>query len=235
MHEVVVGALVALALSLVAMSMGGAQEAGAQQDLMSSQPSDSASGWIHMTPPELISSPALRFPDLAEVADMAGRVTLKVWVGKDGMPIKTYVYGRDPEVAFVFDEEARRFGMGCRFTPARDSAGNPVVIGMCMPLRFEPKGFTAAACEHVPAPEYPEWARELGLDGWVGLMVLVDEGGRVISDQTHIMTRYPPETTVFDEAAKRAAAQAVFQPGIKYGVPTKSWAFLKVEFNMPVH
>jgi TonB family protein len=211
------------------------RDAEAQEGLPSSEPADSAAEWPRMTPMEMVSSPEPRFPKLAELGSMAGRLTLKILVGRDGLPIATNVYNREPEVAFAFDEEARRFGMNCRFKPALDSLGSPIAMGMCVPLNFEPAGFTPPSCQDIPAPNYPEWARELGIQGWVGLMVLVDEGGRVISDQTQIMSKYPAELDVFDEAAKGAAAQAIFVPGLKDGVPTKSWGFIKVEFDMPLH
>jgi hypothetical protein len=65
-------------------------------------------------------------------------------------------------------------------------------------------------------------------------MVLVDEQGRVLSDQIHITIKQPPELDVFDAAARAVAARAVFAPALKDGAPNRAWGFVKVEFNIPV-
>ena len=85
----------------------------------------------------------------------------------------------------------------------------------------------------MPKPEYPEEARAARVGGLVGVNVLVDENGRVVSadaEATDQRTRLAPDGTKLDpvpvdrslQAASEAAArQAVFAPVKLKGVPVR--------------
>ena len=78
--------------------------------------------------PTLVKQPELVFPNEAITGRIVGKVWLRILIGPDGIPIKTDIARRDPEMAYLFDDEARKWGMQCRFSPALDSNGRPVAL-----------------------------------------------------------------------------------------------------------
>jgi TonB family protein len=185
--------------------------------------------------PTLISKPPLRYPKVAEDAGIAGKIYVKGVVNREGVPVKCEILKREPEIAYLFDDVARQFFMKCRFSPAIDSAGKPVAVWVTIPLVFKMQDFTPPVPREVPSPEYPEEALEQGLEGWVGLAVLVEPSGRVRADKTVIVARYPHEVSIFDDAAKAAANNSTFVPAMGKEGHTYGWYFLKVPFEIKMH
>jgi len=197
------------------------------------EPPDSALQQMEQfTPPQLISTSKAVYPDLAERASVSGQLYVNTLVGPDGVPIKTDILSQEPEMAFLFDEAGRRYAMNCRFKPALDSSGQPTQFWVSIPFRFTIPGFTPPVCEYIPEPEYPETARELGLEGWVGIMVLVDQRGRPDGDQVYIVAREHPEIDTFDASARDAARQTRFTPAYREDISTDAWAFVKIEYKL---
>ncbi len=97
-------------------------------------------------PPQLTYKPPLEFPSQAIEAGVEGRVYLKVWVGKDGNPRQTEIDKREPEVAFLFDEVARKFGMKCKYSPANGKDNEPISVWVVIPLKFEIPDFEPPVC-----------------------------------------------------------------------------------------
>ncbi len=165
--------------------------------------------------PHLTYKPDLEFPRKALGASVTAKLFVKVLVGKDGAPIKTEILKREPDIAFLFDDDSRRFCMKCRFSPARDSVGNPVMVWVTMPLRFEIKNYRPPQCKELAEPKYPDEARELGMEGWVGLAVFVNDQGKPQRDPMIILSREPATSTVFDDAAKE----------VRLTVTIRDWEF----------
>ena len=67
-------------------------------------------------------------------------------------------------------------------------------------------------------PDYPERAREMGIEGTVLFDVFVDETGRI--KELRMTKGVDP---LIDEAATRALRSAVFTPARKNGVPVAVW------------
>ncbi len=63
-------------------------------------------------------------------------------------------------------------------------------------------------------PEYPDIARQLGLQGWVRVVVIVGPDGRVMR-----IERVIADHEVFKEPAIKAAMKCVFKPAKQAGVP----------------
>jgi len=76
-------------------------------------------------------------------------------------------------------------------------------------------------------PVYPEMARDSKLAGFVTLLVLIDEAGRVVD--TSVMDATPEG--VFEQAAQQALANAAFYPAQKDGRMVRSRVLIKVEFD----
>jgi outer membrane biosynthesis protein TonB len=182
--------------------------------------------------PEFLSQPNLNFPNEAIMGSVVGRVWVKIFVGVDGIPIKTDIIKRDPEMAYLFDNNARKWGMQCRFTPAIDKDGNPVSTWIVVPLSFKLDHFTPATCVTQAVPIYPKEALEMGMEGWVGLAVLIKGNGEVDLSQIIVVAREPENTSVFEKAAKEAAYHSRYQAAGYESNAIEGWCFVKVAFNI---
>lgn len=78
----------------------------------------------------------------------------------------------------------------------------------------------------VPAPAYPEMARQAGLEGVVALKVLVGKDGRV---KEAVVTSGAP---LLNEAALEAARQAIFRPALEQKHPVEVWVELRMRFSL---
>ncbi len=185
-----------------------------------------------MTPPKLIHRPELSFPNQAYRGRVVGQVWLRVLVGPDGVPIKTDILKRDPEMAYLFDDEARTWGMQCRFSPALDSSGKPVPMWEVIPISFKLDHFSPPECINLAEPNYPKDALEMGMEGWVGLAVFVKASGEVDGAQILVVAREPQNTTVFDIAAKEAAYHSQYRPAAFDSNSVEGWCFIKVPFRI---
>lgn len=77
------------------------------------------------------------------------------------------------------------------------------------------------------SPAYPAGARDAQLAGSVTLLVLIDEGGRVLS--ASIVDAEPGG--VFDQAAREAVVATAFYPAQRNGRQVRSQTLIKVEFD----
>jgi protein TonB len=77
------------------------------------------------------------------------------------------------------------------------------------------------------APAYPDGARVAQVAGSVTLLVLIDEGGRVVS--ASVVDAEPGG--VFDQAAQEAVAATAFYPAQRNGRTVRSQTLIKVEFD----
>jgi len=183
--------------------------------------------------PELVSKPDLKFPNEAYMGRVVGKVWLRILVGEDGIPIKTIIFKRDPEMAFLFDDNSRKWGMQCRFTPATDNNGKPEAAWVVVPLSYSFDHFTPPHCIKQAEPSYPTQAREMGMEGWVGLAVLVKSNGETDNSQTVVVSREPENASIFDKAAKEAASHSQYLPAAYEANQIEGWCFIKVEFKIP--
>jgi TonB family protein len=76
------------------------------------------------------------------------------------------------------------------------------------------------------APEYPDLARQTGVDGEVRLRVLVGPDGRVVT--TQIVKSIP----MLDDAAVAAVLRWRFAPATRNGVPVCAWTAVPVRFTL---
>jgi TonB family protein len=182
--------------------------------------------------PKLISKPSLNFPSAAYMGRVAGTVWLKVLIGEDGTPIKTDIERRDPEMAYLFDDEARKWAMACRYEPALDESGAPVAVWQVIPLSFRFSDFTPPECIRQAEPAYPEEALAMGIEGWVGLAVLIRANGEVDISQVLVVAREPANTTIFEKAAKAAAYHSKYRPAGIAANAVEGWCFIKVPFRI---
>jgi TonB family protein len=80
-----------------------------------------------------------------------------------------------------------------------------------------------------PEPAYPDRARRRQVESDVLLLVLVDENGHVIRT---IVKRTDDPGVGFNEAARRAALRATFNPASRDGLPGKMWTELPFSFRL---
>lgn len=184
------------------------------------------------TEPRLFSQPSLRFPNAAYMGRVVGTVWVKVMIGSDGVPVKTDIVRREPEMAYLFDDEARKWAMACRFSPARDSSGSPVSVWEVIPLSFKFDNFTPPECTNQAKPDFPPEAKEMGMEGWVGLAVLVKSNNEVDPSQILVVAREPAATSIFDRAAKDAASHSQYRAAALQASAVEGWCFIKVSFKI---
>lgn len=79
-------------------------------------------------------------------------------------------------------------------------------------------------------PRYPESARRAGIEGRVFVAVLISENGKAIKSQ--VMSREPPEKSVFDKAAVEAVMKSTYYPGAQNGRPVKVWLMIPIRFTL---
>jgi TonB family protein len=182
--------------------------------------------------PKLLEKPPLKFPEEALGASVSGRIWVKALVGLDGVPVRTEVLKREPEMAYMFDETARRWLMTCRFAPARDTLGRPVKVWLTIPINFKVEDFLPPVPTSLATPMYPEDALAMGMEGWVGVAVYVDAMGNAQNSKSVVVAREPPYTTVFDDAAKAAARTSQYNPATYSGRNTDGWCFVKIIFRI---
>lgn len=76
-------------------------------------------------------------------------------------------------------------------------------------------------------PEYPEFARRLGQEGYVLLKVLVDETGRVKKAEV-----VKSAGRAFDEAALKAIKKSTFYPAREKGMPIPCYVKIPIRFQL---
>ena len=78
-------------------------------------------------------------------------------------------------------------------------------------------------------PQYPLWALQRGLEGWVDLTFIVTEQGTVMDPV--VMDSYPKGA--FDDAAVAAVTRWRFKPVMEDGEPQPVRVILHVDFEIP--
>jgi TonB family protein len=184
------------------------------------------------TPPQLISKPVLKFPDMAVKAGLADTIYVKVFIGKDGHPFRTDIIKRNPEFVYLFDNDVRKWAMKVVFSPARDDNDEPVRSAVVFPVIFKLTDFKPPEIREQPNPDYPEEALEMGLEGWVAVAVLVNTSG-LPEGTSKVVSREPFSTDVFDKAALDVANKTKFIPASSGGHISYGWKFIKIEFKLP--
>ena len=184
------------------------------------------------TEPQLLSKPDLQFPNQAYFGRVVGKVWLRILVGADGIPIKTQIMKRDPEMAYLFDDNSRKWGMQCRFTPATNSDGKPVATWIVVPLSYGLNHYTPPQCIKQAEAKYPTDAQEMGMEGWVGLAVFVKSDGETDNAKAVVVAREPENASILDQAAKEAAYHSQYIPAGYEGNSIDGWCFIKVNFKI---
>lgn len=82
--------------------------------------------------PVPIKSPSPQYPEIARRAGVEGTVWVKIWVDKEGKPVKAIVQKSDAE---LFNQPAIDAAMQWRFTPAVMNNG-PVAVWVSIPFKF---------------------------------------------------------------------------------------------------
>ena len=77
-------------------------------------------------------------------------------------------------------------------------------------------------------PVYPMSAKRRGIEGWVRVRFVVDEGGNV--QEVTVVAAQP--AGVFDEAVTRCVHAWRFQPGTVDGTAVKTWAETTIRFKL---
>lgn len=80
----------------------------------------------------------------------------------------------------------------------------------------------------IPAPEYPSYARTMGIEGEVTVETLVDRDGTV----AYIAILKTSGYDVLDNAALEAASKARFEPATHFGHPVATWISIPISFRL---
>ena len=128
--------------------------------------------------------------------------------------------------------EQQRAGMRIDDAPAMPDGAPPRPVGPARPLSGgapDPDAFVAtdepAEPVYTVKAEYPELARQAGVQGTVVVQALVGTDGRV--RDTRIVRSIP----VFNGAAQDAVRQWRFKPAAAGGVPVATWVSVPMAFR----
>ncbi len=91
-----------------------------------------------------------------------------------------------------------------------------------------PKVVTAVEYVRAPQPQYPVTARRRGEQGRVTLRVFVNAQGQ----PERAEVQQSSGVAVQDDAARRAALQALFKPHLENGQPVPVWAIVPIVFSL---
>lgn len=91
-----------------------------------------------------------------------------------------------------------------------------------------PKTVSGVEYIQAPRPEYPAVSRRMGEEGKVILRILINEKGR----PERIEVRTSSGSARLDEAARKAAARALFQPHLEDGKPVAVYALVPIDFSI---
>jgi protein TonB len=91
-----------------------------------------------------------------------------------------------------------------------------------------PKTVSGVEYIQAPQPDYPPIARRMGEEGKVILRVLVNEKGR----PERIDVRQSSGSARLDEAARQAAARALFKPHLEDGKAVAVYALVPINFSI---
>ncbi|HKZ21698.1 MAG TPA: energy transducer TonB [candidate division Zixibacteria bacterium] len=78
-------------------------------------------------------------------------------------------------------------------------------------------------------PEYPEMARQAGVEGTVLIAALIDKEGKVREVR---IAKESGANAGFEEAAKKAAWENVYKPAIQNNKPVAIWIYYPVNFKL---
>jgi len=101
---------------------------GAGDDVPSFVACDKMPGFLDQKKP--------RYPEMARIAGIEGKVFVSVLVCEDGRPLKAKVMKRIPADCTVFDEVAIRSVMESRYYPAVQDS-RPIRVWFTIPIRFK--------------------------------------------------------------------------------------------------
>lgn len=103
-----------------------------------------------------------------------------------------------------------------------------------IPVMLDTRWYTAREVDVHPKArsriqfDYPQSAREQGVQGWVRVMLKVDEFGQV--RDLEVVEGNPPG--VFEESVRAAFSQALFEAARRDGVPVRALMQIRVTFEL---
>jgi periplasmic protein TonB len=120
------------------------------------------------------------------------------------------------------------FAQATARTEAVPPRSEPEMVAIPDPVHYEARELDIYPRSLQPiAPTYPASARDAQVAGSVTLLVLIDEGGRVVS--ASVVDAEPGG--VFDQAAQEAVTATAFYPAQRNGRTVRSQTLIKVEFD----
>lgn len=181
--------------------------------------------------PTLISSPQPVYPKEAKDAGIAGRVTVRVVVDKDGNPVSVDQPSGPAQLCSAGENDPRLAALRnsvvdairqAKFKPATKN-GKPVEATIWLSSTFTPfakpaengaesqpkqinGGVINGRAKRLPRPDYPPAAHAVRASGAVSVQVQIDEQGEVFTAQA--VSGHP----LLRAAAVDAACRAKFSP-----------------------
>ncbi|MBM3342291.1 MAG: TonB family protein [Betaproteobacteria bacterium] len=115
-----------------------------------------------------------------------------------------------------------------RVAPPVEAAPAPAAPAPAPKPPAAPKVVTAVEYVRAPQPQYPATARRRGEQGRVMLRVLVNTQGQ----PERAEVQQSSGVAALDDAARRAALQALFKPHLENGQPVPVWAIVPIIFSL---
>lgn len=181
--------------------------------------------------PSEVGDMKISYPAWARRAGIEEKLAVHILVGEDGRALKTMVISHDPDFVYLLDQEVQMQIMAAEFKHPPPGVGSGS-YWVTVPISFKLEPFEAPKVK-LASVKYPEDAQAMGQEGWVGLSVPLDEQGKITdAKKITVISRNPPFSNVFDEAAIDTAARSTYKPAMVGGKPGPALALIKVEFSL---
>lgn len=160
---------------------------------------------------------------------------MRVLIDETGKARKANIIRREPFHIDLFDEVVRKSVMATRYAPALKD-GKPIAASYDAPFNFVLDGSDTWTPKVIKLsePVYPREGLEQGVEGWVSMLVELDEKGNTTAKQITVLNRFPLKFTYFDLKATEAVLASTFQPA--GGLIARSSAILvRIDFRLPMN
>ncbi len=179
-------------------------------------------------------------PDATIQRPRRGEITVRVLVGPHGQMLDAQVDASSHPTHPLIDHYAKRMACHLAYRPAMRN-GQPYAEWRAVRMRFVAEPARIHTPDEMPTPtltpprlartgrmeRYPPAALRQGIEGTVGLRILVDELGQVryaeIEHGVH---------PLLDEAALRWAYRVSYEPATRDGIPYAEWHSESLTFKL---
>jgi TonB family protein len=180
--------------------------------------------------------PEIHYPALAKRLGIQAKVTARVLIDETGKARKAVIFRREPFHIDLFDEAVRKNVMAARYAPPLKD-GKPTAMWFDAPFNFVLDGSDKwmPRIVKLAEPVYPREGLEQGVEGWVSLLVELDEKGNTSAKQIKVLNRFPLSFPYFDLKATEAVLASTFEVPLAGFISRPSTILVRIDFKLPMN